>query len=341
MSASPLPPVVLIVFNRPDLTAAAMQRLARVRPERLLVVADGPRDAAEAGLCERTLATVRDGITWPGQVDWCVSDTNLGCSERVNSGLDWVFERVDRAVILEDDIEVAEGFFPFAADALTRWRDDPSVGAVSARNELIDFAPAHGALLVRRCGIWGWATWADRWQDYRTRFPEAEPGLLDLLPHDQAPLLSRLHAHFLTRREWETSGVWDIAWTAWQLTHGQRTVVPPGNMSVNHGFRSDGTHTAVAGDLRGAFPLVPADATRPDPGVDYDDAATLIDIMMLFAQPRRWRVMAEAMAQSEAPEAMQIMLEPWRRRSDSQAALEKLARHIDSPHLDELRAAFA
>lgn len=351
MTARAMAPVVLIVFNRPDLTSAAVARLARVAPPHVMVVADGPRDAAERDRCEQTLAAVRTGITWDCRVQWCVSETNLGCSQRVQTGLDWVFSHVGEAIILEDDIEVSDQFFGYATDALCRWRDDAGVGAITARNELIVHGDAGGDVLTFRSNVWGWATWADRWQDYRRGFEEEFDQLDAWLPRDHAPLLSRIHSHMRGRREWESSGVWDIAWALWLMTHDLRTVTPPVNMSVNHGFRPDGTHTNVALDLRGDYPIVdPAlaqtqalDLGDRDAAEVYDEAVSLLDLMMLYAQPRRWRVMADhAQRTGQAPDgALDLMLEPWRRRDEAAAALTHLRRYVASPHLDELRAAFA
>ena len=56
--------VVYLVFNKPALTRAVFERIAQVRPQRLLVVADGPRQsrAGEEELCEevRRIATTVD-----------------------------------------------------------------------------------------------------------------------------------------------------------------------------------------------------------------------------------------------------------------------------------------
>ena len=47
LSARMRTPVVLIIFNRPDLTARVFAEIARARPEKLLVIADGPRPDRE------------------------------------------------------------------------------------------------------------------------------------------------------------------------------------------------------------------------------------------------------------------------------------------------------
>jgi hypothetical protein len=88
-------PVVLLIFNRPAETAAAVAAIRAVRPSRLLIVADGPRpgrpEDIQACLAARAAAAT---IDWPCTVEWNESATNLGCRVRVATGLDWVFARV-------------------------------------------------------------------------------------------------------------------------------------------------------------------------------------------------------------------------------------------------------
>jgi len=41
------------------------------------------------------------------------SEKNLGCKIRISSGLNWVFSKVDHAIILEDDCIPDPSFFSF------------------------------------------------------------------------------------------------------------------------------------------------------------------------------------------------------------------------------------
>ena len=96
-------PVAIIVFNRPNLTIEVMNVLRRVKPKHLLVIADGPRSSIEDDV-QRCLAVrqlVDKMIDWDCRVDKNYSDINLGCKRRPETGIDWVFERVDQAIILE------------------------------------------------------------------------------------------------------------------------------------------------------------------------------------------------------------------------------------------------
>ena len=73
-------PVVLIVFNRPDVTARVAEAIAKARPPKVFVAADGPRPdrPGEAEKCAATRAVI-DQIDWPCEVAKKYSEVNLGC----------------------------------------------------------------------------------------------------------------------------------------------------------------------------------------------------------------------------------------------------------------------
>src|ERR1700757_872542 len=102
MNETTTTPVALFIFNRPGLTAQVLEHVRAARPRRLLVVADGPRPdrPGEEKLCEeaRKLATAPD---WPCEVLTNFSSHNLACRQRISSGLDWIFEQCEEAIILE------------------------------------------------------------------------------------------------------------------------------------------------------------------------------------------------------------------------------------------------
>ena len=113
-------PIAFIVFNRPDLTARVFAEIARARPEKLLVIADGPRPdhQGENAKCAATRAII-ERVDWPCEILKNYSDVNLGCGHRpAPTGLRWLFEQVDEAIILEDDCVPHPTFFRFCEELL-------------------------------------------------------------------------------------------------------------------------------------------------------------------------------------------------------------------------------
>jgi len=118
-------PVALFVFNRPDFVRQVLQVVRTARPPKLLVVADGPRPAQpdDGPRCTATRALF-DRLDWDCEVLYNYADTNLGCRQRITSGLEWVFSQVEEAILLEDDCIPDPTFFRFCDELLEQNRHD-------------------------------------------------------------------------------------------------------------------------------------------------------------------------------------------------------------------------
>jgi hypothetical protein len=161
-------PVALFIFNRPDATAQVFTEIARARPPVLLVIGDGPR-ADRLGESEKCAAAraIIERVDWDCRVLKNYAATNLGCKVRVTSGIDWVFEQEEEAVILEDDCLPQQSFFRFCDELLEIYRSHESVMAICGDNYLFGRKPVTDSYFFHRlAGGWGWATWRRAWRHY-------------------------------------------------------------------------------------------------------------------------------------------------------------------------------
>jgi hypothetical protein len=288
-------PVALFVFNRPDFVRQVMVVLAQVRPPKLMVVADGPRDGVEADrpLCAEA-RRIANEVDWPCEIVNHWSESNLGCDDRMRSGLDWVFEQVDEAVILEDDIVPEPSFFSWCGRLLSRYRDDPAIALISGRNNLGRWGDPgrNDHLIARRGSIHGWATWASSWKCVDHHLPPADR-------NDLAQRIESLDLDPIVREnssmvaEVAASGqlsAWDTRWSFTCLLADRWAVVPPVNMTMNIGFGELATRTTNANDFRARIPTFAApdptrNAARPDPDEKYDRRSLLAELMATYRQP--------------------------------------------------------
>lgn len=243
-------PVAFIVFRRPDLTARVFEAIRQARPEKLLVIADGPRNPAEAEVCRATRA-VTEQVDWPCEVFRNYSDVNLGCRKRVSSGLDWVFEQVDEAVILEDDCLPHPSFFGYCGELLERYCEDSRVWCISGDNFQLGRTRGDGSYYFSNYPhTWGWATWRRAWQQYdhemkfwpAFRDGHGLKGVLDD-PLEVKYWRTVFEKLYTTGRP----DTWDYVWifTCWK--NGGRTVLPNVNLIANIGFGAAGTNTKGKG----------------------------------------------------------------------------------------------
>ena len=128
-------PVAFIIFKRPETTIKVFEAIRQAKPPQLFVIADGANinNIDEIKRCENTRAII-ERVDWDCEVFKNYSDNNLGCAKRVSSGLDWVFNHVEEAIILEDDCLPHPTFFPFCEQLLTRYKTDTRIASISGQN---------------------------------------------------------------------------------------------------------------------------------------------------------------------------------------------------------------
>jgi len=240
-------PVAFIIFNRPDSTELVFAEIAKVKPPKLLVVADGPRAArhGEAEKCEATRAII-DRVNWDCEVLTNYSKVNLGCKNRVASGLDWVFEQVPEVIILEDDCLPAPTFFRFCEGLLEHYRDDERIAMISGDNFQFGRKRGDASYYFSRYNhLWGWASWRRAWQHY-DRDAVIWPELRD------NDLLEAMIKDSGERKFWAKKfqsvyegriDTWDYQWVLASWAQGMVSILPSVNQISNIGFGVDATHT--------------------------------------------------------------------------------------------------
>jgi hypothetical protein len=240
-------PVAFFIFNRPDTTELVFNEIAKVRPTKLLVVADGPRPsrAEDAENCAAARKII-ERIDWDCEILTNYAEDNLGCKVRVSSGLNWVFEQVEEAIILEDDCLPHPSFFAFCEEMLERYRHDDRVSQIGGCNFQQGRLPEpYSYYYSIYHHIWGWASWRRAWRDYDIEMRmwpafRDENWLQNLLPTKRS--LKRWTDVFQAVYEGRID-TWDYQWVYSSWVKGRLAITPTSNLVSNIGFRPDATHT--------------------------------------------------------------------------------------------------
>jgi hypothetical protein len=235
-------PVVLIIFNRPELTQQVLTAIANVQPKQLFVIADGPRPTQSGDLetCAATRKLIGQ-INWDCQVQTNFSDINLGCKQRVSTGLNWVFEQTESAIILEDDCVPDASFFEFCAQLLQKYQDDQRIMAISGNNfQFGRKRTDYSYYFSRYPHCWGWATWKRAWQHYDMEMKLwSEINQQDWL---NDPFTTNYwQKKFQSTYDGEIDS-WAFRWTFACWIQSGLTILPNVNLVSNIGFTSGSTH---------------------------------------------------------------------------------------------------
>jgi hypothetical protein len=242
-------PVTVFFYRRPDHLRQVMATVRKAQPPVLFGVSDGPKPGkpdVQKGV-EESRKVFREAIDWPCRWEVLERESNLGSYLSVSRGLDWVFERVNETIVLEDDTLPGPDFFRFTAELLEQYRDKVSVGAICGNNyDHPDEWPETASYrFTRYHHSWGWGTWKRAW-----KFFDRDESL-----QEEIPRIRKENWMGLSRREWaywqrcfkrtyaKQLDAWDYRWTLSLWAHRMMCIIPRVNLVQNIGFDQQATHT--------------------------------------------------------------------------------------------------
>lgn len=239
--------VVLIIFNRPDLTKQSFAAIRDVQPENLVIIADGPRETVISD--EQTCLQARKEtgeINWPCNVRRIYADTNMGLKRRIVSGLTEVFRNAPCAIVIEDDCVLHRDYFTFAQELLLMYSECPQVWSITADNFQEGNRFGFDSYYFSKYShCWGWATWRRAWQAF-------DPDITFWPSLKTTELWCTIHTDLRERRYWESImdacyagqiDSWAYPWMLNMWFSGGLTATPQVNLATNIGFGSSATHT--------------------------------------------------------------------------------------------------
>ena len=246
-------PIAIVFFNRVEPLRQLVARLAEVKPPKIYLISDGPRDGRE-GETEK-VAECREfmkNMPWPCEVKANFAEKNMGCRKRVTSGLDWLFSNEERAIILEDDCIPALEFFPWMETMLERYKSESKVLSICGTNYNGRLSEESYDITATKYPVFtGWGTWRRAWElndkDLR-RLKEAKE------THQLRKWLGsvREECYWLYLLS-HVGSSWGYRWSFTNFMNEGLQVLPQRNLMDNVGINSGpATHTA---DYLHEFPV--------------------------------------------------------------------------------------
>lgn len=161
-------PILIIAFNRPEVTKETFSYIEAAKPSTLYIAVDGSRKNVEGE--KEKVEEVKDilgTISWDCDVKYKFNSNNLGAEVSVSSAISWVLEKEEFAIILEDDIVAPMSFLSFAQEMLVKYKDHEEIATVTGSNFTpIPFPNNEDYCFAKYGHSWGWATWKRAWKGF-------------------------------------------------------------------------------------------------------------------------------------------------------------------------------
>ncbi len=231
---------LIVAYARIQNVLQLIERLQRLGVNRVYIAVDGPKSQDINLLQESLVKSIGKLNLSPGvEIHLWRRQVNLGVAVSVITAIDWFFHFEKEGIILEDDLMFEDSFIKFCVEGLSLFRNDSRVLFVSGNQFNPNFEKSNSVIASPLPQTWGWATWAQRWEEFRQIYYK----------HPKSLYHFSLNRHFnfwAIGTERVLSGdidTWDIPLGYFMKSKKVLAVQPPKNLVMNRGDDYFASHT--------------------------------------------------------------------------------------------------
>lgn len=241
-------PVCIFFYNRPEKVDIMINALKDTSFNSIYLIQDGPKNFKDKEKVIETRTIIEKSINAKNIIK-LYRTKNLGLKTSIENGIDFVFKNESEAIFLEDDCIPNPTFFEFCDRLLDYYKNDLRIGAISGYNHFnkYDFG-GHSFGFSEIGGIWGWATWKDRWESHNRN--------MDCINNDYimknvqkkiankriAKVKLKIWNNYYNLIKQHQSTSWDFPWGFTRFINSYLTIIPNVNLISNIGVESNSTH---------------------------------------------------------------------------------------------------
>ena len=241
---SVLAPIVLFVYNRPWHTSQTLNFLALnelAKESVLYIFSDGYKDIDSNHQVDkvRSVRQLIRNFTYCKEVIIMESEINKGLYKSITDGLSCIFNKYDKAIILEDDIVTSIGFLRFMNDALDIYKNDNKVAGISGFSYI---SSEEETYFLSINSSWGWGTWKRVWDStiFNSEYLLETINKKRIIKEFNLGGFRDSYGMLLDHVEGKNQS-WDIQFFCSQFLNHQLFLYPKKTMVMNIGF-DEGTH---------------------------------------------------------------------------------------------------
>ena len=162
-------PILLFVYNRPfhtKKTIEALQLNSFSNYSDLFIYSDGSKSTEDFEQVLEVREYIKN-IKGFKSVKVIERTENMGLSANIINGVTDVINKYGTVIVLEDDIVTSHHFLSFMNQALNYYKNKQNVWHIGGWNNPLNLSNLDDMFFWRIMNCWGWATWSDRWKNYK------------------------------------------------------------------------------------------------------------------------------------------------------------------------------
>lgn len=245
---SPLAPIAVFAYRRPDhlaKTLSALQRCEGFLDSPLFVYSDGPK-SVQADADVRQVRELISTIQHPN-LSVFASESNRGLAASIIDGVTNLTNQFGRAIVIEDDIVMRPPALQWLNAGLSRFASDEHVFQITAYQFRVpEFRHRKEGVFLPFTSSWGWATWRRAWRNFDPHVTGSEALFSDRALRNRYNLENSFPmAEHLQSRLQGHHDTWASRWY-WAFFNARATAVfPPTSLVDNIGSDETATHNNI------------------------------------------------------------------------------------------------
>ncbi len=242
----PLAPIVIFCYNRPwhlTQTLNALKTNVLAKESQLFIFCDGAKaNASETDVLNiNKVATICNDLTGFANVTVIKAPSNQGLQASVTGGLNFVLEKFENVIVVEDDVVTSSYFLQFMNDALVKYKDQKKVLTIGSWNY---YYKTERNFFNHMPDTIAWATWRDRWKLFEPDGKKLHDQLIERKLINKFNLGGKYNFENMLKLQYTGQiSSWAIRWTAVAVLNDTLTLYPKVSLSQHIGFDTAATNS--------------------------------------------------------------------------------------------------
>lgn len=235
-------PILILCYNKLDSLKTIISIIRKLKFTNIYISLDGPISSKDKDNLK--VLNYINKIKKKNIYKIKINKHNKGCKIAVYDGISWFFKKEKKGVILEEDCIPSKSFFNFCHILLDRFKNNKKIGHISGTNPIEKYGLNESYFYSHYGGVWGWATWKNRWSKYDINM-KGWKGYSKLKLYMKT---KNLFDFLLRYNQFNNTfknkiDTWDYQWTFAKIKNNYLSVIPNKNLITNVGFNKKAKHT--------------------------------------------------------------------------------------------------
>ncbi len=241
-----LAPIVIFCYNRPahlTKTLNALKNNLLAKASNVFIFCDGAKENATPADLKNIneVAEICNNLTGFASVEVIKAAANKGLQNSVIGGLNYVLEKFEKVIVVEDDVVTSPYFLQFTNGALEKYKDNTKVLSIGSWNYYYN----KGFNFFNHMpDTIAWGTWRNRWKLFERDGKLLYDQLVERNLMHKFNLGGRYNFENMLKLQYEGQiSSWAIRWTAVAVLNDTLSLYPKVSLSQHIGFDANATNS--------------------------------------------------------------------------------------------------